>query len=102
MKHIKTVRQNRQSEPLYVPPGGDAEQTPYPDFDITNEEKWNLDWDEKTRRLVADRVENVPSYRFFSAEEARLLEALCHCALPQEDRPAAQWVPIAPWIDEWL
>lgn len=102
MKHIKTVRQNRQSEPLYVPPGGDAEQTPYPDFNITEDEKWNLDWDEKTRRLVTDRVENVPPYRFFSTEEAKLLEALCNSALPQEDRPEAEQVPIAPWIDEGL
>lgn len=102
MKYIKTVKQNRQSEPLYVPPGGDAEQTPYPDFNITEEEKWNLDWDEKTRRLVTDRVENVPPYRFFSMEEAKLLEALCNSALPQEDRPEAEKVPIAPWIDEGL
>src|SRR5687767_2824337 len=102
MKHLKIAKQNRQSGSLHVPPGGGAQQTPYPDFDITNKDKWNLDWDEKTRRLVIDRIENVPTYRFFSSEEAKLLEALCDCALSQEDRPEAQRVPIAPWIDEAL
>jgi hypothetical protein len=102
MKYLRIPKQNSQSESLHVPRGGGAEQTPYPDFQITNADKWNLDWDEKTRRLVIDRVENVPAYRFFSTEEAKLLEALCNCALPQHDRPEAQRVPIAPWIDEWL
>jgi hypothetical protein len=87
---------------LRVPPGGGAEQTPYSDFDITTVEKWNLDWDEKTKRLVIDRVEKVPAYRFFSTEEAGLLEAVCDCVLPQEDRPETRQVPIAPWIDEAL
>ena len=102
MKHSRIAKQNNRSESLYVPPGGGAAGTPYPDFDITNAEKWNLDWDEKTRRLVIDRVENVPAYRFFSVEESRLLEAICDCALLQDDRPEAERVPIAPWIDERL
>jgi hypothetical protein len=102
MKRFGIAKQNKKSDLLHVPPGGDTAQTPYPDFDITNSDKWNLDWDEKTRRLVIDRLEHVPLYRFFSAEEAKLLEALCDCALPQNDRPAAKRVPIAPWIDERL
>jgi hypothetical protein len=101
MKPLK-VDKDRQMRSLRIPPGGGAEQTPYPDFDITSTDKWNLDWDEKTRRLVIDRVENVPAYRFFSAEEARLLEAVCDCVLPQDDRPEKERVPIAPWIDESL
>jgi hypothetical protein len=102
MKRLGIFRQDKQSGSLYVPPGGGAEQTPYPDFQITNADKWNLDWDEKTRRLVIDRVKNIPPYRFFSIEEARLLEALCDCALPQDDRPETARIPIAPWIDEKL
>jgi hypothetical protein len=102
MNRLRIDSQNKNNEQLHVPPGGVAEGTPYPDFDITNKDKWNLDWDEKTRRLVVDRVENIPPYRFFSTEEARLLEALCDCALPQADRPETQRVPIAPWIDERL
>jgi hypothetical protein len=102
MKRLKVTDQNKQNEPLPIPPGGGTGETPYPDFRITSSEKWNLDWDEKTRRLVIDRVENVPPYRFFSMEEAKLLEALCNCVLPQQDRPEGQQVPIAPWIDEGL
>jgi hypothetical protein len=91
-----------RSRSPHIPPGGGAQQTPYPEFQITNADKWNLDWDEKTRRLVLDRLENIPPYRFFSASEAGLLKALCDCALPQPDRPGAQRIPIAPWIDERL
>jgi hypothetical protein len=100
MKRI--MKQNEPNESLQIPPGGAADHTPYPDFQITNIDKWNFDWDEKTRRLIIDRVQNVPSYRFFSAEQAQLLEALCDCLLPQNDRTEAQRIPIAPWIDEGL
>ena|SRR5688500_9065001 len=95
-------KQNKQMRSLHIPPGGGGEQTPYPDFDITNADKWSLDWDEKTRRLVLDRIENVPPYLFFSAEESQLLEALCRCALLQDDRPETERIPIAPWIDQRL
>lgn len=87
---------------LEVPLGGGATETPYPDYDVASPDKWALDWDEKTRRLVLDRVHNVPPYRFFSDEEVGLLEALCARALPQDDRRPEQRIPIAPWIDERL
>jgi hypothetical protein len=69
---------------------------------VASRDKWALDWDEKTRRLVQDRLRNVPPYRFFSPAEADLLTALCARALPQDDRPPDARVPIAPWIDERL
>jgi hypothetical protein len=102
MKRLGIAKLNKQGESLPVAPGGGAKGTPYSDFQITNADKWKLDWDKKTRRLISDRVTNVPPYRFFSTAEARLLEALCNRALPQEDRPEAQRVSIAPWIDEAL
>lgn len=102
MKRSRIAKHNGQSASLHVPPGGGAEETPYPNFQITTADKWKLDWDEKTRQLVIDRIENVPAYRFFSSDESKLLEALCDCALPQDDRPQAQRVPIAPWIDARL
>ena len=102
MKRSRIVQQNRQAESLQVPSGGGAEQTPFPDFDVTNVDKWSLDWDEKTRRLVIERVKNIPPFRFFSTEEARLLEALCDCAVPQKDRTEGEQIPIAPWIDDGL
>lgn len=91
-----------EQPPLRVPAGGGALNTSYPDYDVASEDKWRYDWDEKTRRLVLERVHNVPPYRFFDEAEARLLEALCERALPQPDRQASDKVPIAPRIDERL
>jgi hypothetical protein len=102
MKRSRIPKHNERNGAVHVQPGGGAEGTPYPDFGITNDDKWNLDWDEKTRRLVIDRIEKVPAYRFFSPQEATLLEALCACVMPQEDRSEAQRVLIPPWIDARL
>ena len=87
---------------LQVPPGGGAARTPYPDFDVANEDKWRLDWDGKTREVVTKRVTNVPAYRFFDDDEMALLEAMCARALPQPDRNTRERIPIAPYIDERL
>jgi hypothetical protein len=61
-----------------------------------------MDWDEKTRRLVTERVLNVPVFRFFTPLEASQLKALCDRLMPQEDRPEKDRIPIAPWIDDRL
>ena len=89
-------------EPPAVAAGGGASGTPYADYDVVGRDKWALDWDEKTRRLVLDRLRHVPAFRFFSTEEARTLEAACERIVPQGDRPPHQRVPIAPWIDDRL
>src|SRR5918997_722797 len=91
-----------EEPPLEIGWGGGAAATPYPDFDVAGRDKWTFDWDAKTRRLVLDRIRNVPPYRFFSPGEVELLEALCARALPQGDRPPEGREPIAPWIDERL
>ncbi len=57
-------------------------------------------WDEATRRVVLDRVHNVPEFRFFDAHERATLEALCARVTPQEHRPADRRIAIAPWIDQ--
>ena len=88
--------------PLPVPPGGGAAGTPYPDYEITRPDKWALDWDPKTRAAISRRVNNVPRYRFFGAEEVTLLETICTRALPQTDRAAGAQIPIAPYIDARL
>lgn len=65
-------------------------------------DKWHHDWDEKTRQLLLDRMRQVPTCAFFSAEEFTTLEAVCRRLLPQEDRPAELRIPIAPFIDQRL
>jgi|SRR5437868_3298495 len=57
-------------------------------------------WDEATRRVVMDRVHNVPPPRFFDDHERSVLEAVCARVIPQNHRPPERRVPIAPWIDQ--
>ncbi len=71
----------------------------YPGFSTLAQQKF---WDAKTRQVVLHRVEHVPPIRFFSAEEARLMEAICGRVLPQDDRDEAHRIPIVPRIDERL
>ncbi|HLH24377.1 MAG TPA: gluconate 2-dehydrogenase subunit 3 family protein [Chloroflexota bacterium] len=59
-------------------------------------------WDDATRRVVLDRVHNVPPFRHLDAHQQATLIALCARVIPQDWRSAAQRVPIAPWIDATL
>jgi hypothetical protein len=68
----------------------------YPDADVLAQRGH---WDEATRKVVLDRVHNVPPFRFFDAGEQATLEALCARVIPQAHRPPARRVPLAPWID---
>ncbi len=89
-----------QSPPASRPPAGG--RTPYPDYDVMAPDKWSHDWDEKTRRVVLDRVLNVPDRVFFTELEFAILEAVCRRLLPQDDRAPEQRVPIAPFVDQRL
>lgn len=75
--------------------------TRYPGYDVLD--KWgSADWDDQTRDVVRRRVEQVPTYRFFSADESMLLEAVVARIIPQPDRSGGERVPVGPWIDEKL
>jgi hypothetical protein len=68
----------------------------YPDFNVLDE----LDhWDPVTRRLVLDRVEQVPAIRFFTAPEAATLGAFCDVVLAQDREPR---IPVLKFIDAKL
>ncbi|MDQ2865080.1 MAG: gluconate 2-dehydrogenase subunit 3 family protein [Candidatus Eremiobacteraeota bacterium] len=56
-------------------------------------------WDLKTREVVLSRVDEIPPIRFFTEEQARLLEAICERVLPQTDRDDSHKIPIVPQID---
>ncbi len=88
--------------PVPHPEPGGGGRTPYPDYDVMAPDKWAHDWDEKTRRLVLDRIRHVPARSFFSEAEYRTLEAICHQLLPQTDRPRELRIPIVPYIDQRL
>ena len=68
----------------------------YPDYDVLAQTDH---WDEVTRRVVLDRVENVPPIRFFTAEEAATLKAFCDVVTAQDAEPR---IPVLSYIDEKL
>ena len=68
----------------------------YPDHDVLSQTRH---WDELTRRVILDRVENVPSIRFFTAEEAATLKAFCDIVTAQDGEPR---IPVLSYIDEKL
>jgi hypothetical protein len=68
----------------------------YPDFDVLDNASH---WDEVTRKLVLDRVENVPPIRFFSTREAATAGALCDLLTAQDREPR---IPVLNYVDEKL
>jgi hypothetical protein len=70
----------------------------YPDADILAQRGH---WDDATRRVILDRVHNVPPFRHFGPGARATLEALCSRVIPQAHRPPERHVPIAPWIDRY-
>jgi hypothetical protein len=74
-------------------------RSPYAGFDPLRESR---NWEDRTREVVLRRVEQVPQIRFFTAEEARLLDAVADRVIPQDDRAPHERVPITPFIDEAL
>lgn len=68
----------------------------YPDYDVLAEQEH---WDDVTRRVVLDRVENVPAITFFDDAEAATLQAFCDIVLAQDEEPR---VRVLAYIDEKL
>jgi hypothetical protein len=68
----------------------------YPDYDVLEEADH---WDEKTRKVVLDRVENVPPFRFFDEQERETVKAFCDTITAQDEEPR---IPVAAYIDEKL
>src|SRR5947209_8624802 len=71
----------------------------YPGYHTLDQQSF---WDEATREVVLARVYQVPAIRFFSAEDAALLEAVMARILPQDDRDEAHRIPIVNYVDERL
>ncbi len=68
----------------------------YPDYNVLDEADH---WDEVTRRLVLDRVENVPPLRFFTEAEALTLGVFCDLVLGQDAEPR---IPVLNMVDAKL
>lgn len=59
-------------------------------------------WDAATRKLVLDRVGNIPQLRFFTSEEVPTMQAVVDRIFPQDDRGGNTRIPILPFLDERL
>jgi hypothetical protein len=65
----------------------------YPDYDVLA----TVDhWDSLTRRVVLERVAEVPPLRFFGEREARTLRAFCDTVLGQDRDPR---IPVLEMVD---
>lgn len=71
----------------------------YPGYSTLGQQK---KWDDATRSTVVDRVNKTPPIRFFTEDEAQLLNAIIARVLPQDDRAVARVIPILPVIDQRL
>jgi hypothetical protein len=68
----------------------------FPDYDVLEEASH---WDEATRRVVLDRVQNVPDFAFFDPAEVETLSAFADVALAQDAEPR---IPVLNYVDEKL
>jgi hypothetical protein len=68
----------------------------YPDYDILEQRDH---WDEVTRRLVVERVTDVPEIRFFDVAEVETLRAFADVVLAQDSEPR---IPVLEYVDEKL
>jgi hypothetical protein len=68
----------------------------YPDFDVLEEVSH---WDEVTRKVVLERVQEVPPLRFFEMREAATLGVLCDLLTAQDEEPR---IRVLNFVDEKL
>jgi hypothetical protein len=68
----------------------------YPDYDVLEQQD---SWDEVTRRMILDRVENVPPLRFFGVAEAETLGVFVDLVMAQDSEPR---IPVLAYVDEKL
>jgi hypothetical protein len=68
----------------------------YPDYNVLDEVEH---WDEVTRKMVLERIENVPEIRFFTTEEAAALGAFLDVLLAQDREPK---IPVLNMVDAKL
>jgi hypothetical protein len=68
----------------------------YPDWDVLSQADH---WDEVTRKVVLERVENVPPFRFFDEGERPTLKAFCDRVTAQDSEPR---IPVLSLVDAKL
>ncbi len=100
-EHLPNLREGGKPADPYELPRQRNGVTPqmhgrYPDYNVLDE----IDhWDEATRRVVIDRVENVPAIRFFTDAEAHTLGVFADVVLAQDREPR---IPVIEMVDAKL
>src|SRR5262249_26554517 len=82
-----------------APARGAAMSERYPGYDVLAK-RHTPSWNEKTRRVIDQRLALPRGQRFFSEEEWRVLQSVCARIVPQPSTRAP--VPIAAMIDAQL
>ena len=68
----------------------------YPDYDVLDQADH---WDEATRKVVLERVNDPPPFRFFDERERETVKAFCDTLTAQDAEPR---IPVAAYVDEKL
>jgi hypothetical protein len=71
----------------------------FPGYDVLAK-RHTPSWNEKTRQVIDERLALLREPRFLSAEEWRILEAICDRIVPQP--PTRPPVPVAAMVDDKL
>jgi hypothetical protein len=71
----------------------------YPGYSTLSQKSF---WEEKTRDVVTERVDEPPPRRFFSEEEWRFWEVVFEHLIPQSDRTPERRIPLIPTLDKRL
>ena len=98
--HLPNNRGGRPGDPDELPRQR-AGVTPqmhgrYPDYDVLSQQGA---WDEVTRKVVLERVDDPPEFSFFDAAEQATLSAFCDSVTAQNREPK---IPVLNYIDEKL
>ncbi len=99
--HLPNLREDGQPAPPQELPRQRNGVTPqmhgrYPDYNVLDEVNR---WDETTRDVVLQRLDEVPPIRFFTAAEAEALGAFCDRVMAQDLDPK---IPVLEMVDAKL
>jgi hypothetical protein len=96
-------RQRQGHLPINPETGEKLEPRPqpgyYPGFSTLAQQDF---WDEATRDVVLQRVEQVPPIRYFTEQELPLITAIFERLVPQDDRTPDKRVPLVNYVDARL
>jgi hypothetical protein len=100
-EHLPNLRPDRQPASPEDLPRQRNGVTPqmhgrYPDYNVLDEAHH---WDETTRRVVLERVEQTPPLRFFTRDEAATLGLFCDLVMDQTREPK---IPVLNMVDAKL